>query len=72
LRTLRPGVGEVHNPDRTFNRLELRMMLRLRLARRCRLGAGNGAKKGHHSTGAARQVPNVFFSARIGVPHKRY
>jgi hypothetical protein len=47
-------------------------MIRARLGRRCRLGAGNDAKKGHHSTGAARQVPDVFFSARIGVPHKRY
>jgi hypothetical protein len=36
------------------------------------LGGGYGENKGHQGTGAERQVPNVFFSARIGVPHKRY
>ena len=78
LGTLRPGVGEMHNPDRTFNRLELRMVLRTRTRARLarsrshRLGGGNAEDKGHHGTSAARQVPKVFLSARIDVPHKRY
>jgi hypothetical protein len=62
----------VHNPDRTFDRAKLSMMLRTRLAATQGLGGNYGANKGHRSTGAARQVPNLFYSARIDVPHKRY
>ena len=36
-------------------------MLRTRAGTRTEgLGGGYGAKKGHHGTGAARQVPNRF------------
>jgi hypothetical protein len=75
LRTLRPGVGKVHHPDRAFDRTQLRVVLRTRarLTRPEGLGGGDyGESKGHQCTGAVRQVPNLFFTARIDVPHKRY
>jgi hypothetical protein len=53
--------------------MELGMVLRTRVAHIRGLGdGGNGANKGHHDTSAAPQVPDVFFSARIGVPHECY